>query len=114
MIKFVRKEDLDELTKVLVDSLDEFSRNMPNDEVYSLKTMIHNSAITLPETVATASQMGGKFGAIRGILKINSNLDECINYLTLVERLKLSKTEDLIKQVNDYSRIVNQTFSSVI
>ncbi len=114
MKKFTRKEDLNELTIELVNSLKEFSQNMPNDEVYELKRMLCTSANTLPETVETASQMSGKFGVIRGMIRINSNLDECKNYLSMAEKLKFGKTEEIIKKVNDYSNIINNTFSMSI
>lgn len=114
MKNFVRKEDINELTIDLVESLKEFSLSMPNDEVYELKRMLSNSAETLPKTIENATHLSGKLGVIRGMIQINSNLDECIDYLTMAEKLKFGKTENIMKKVAEFSSIINNTFTLAI
>lgn len=114
METYINKENLTELTKDLVESINSFSTELPDDEVYALRRMLCHSVNHLPEVVEEASKMTGKMSIIRGMIKLNSNLEECKNYLSMAEKLKFAKTNDIVRKVDEFSLMINNTLSAAI
>ncbi len=114
MEKHLKKEDLKALTQELVLSIKEFSDTLPEDEVYELRRLIRNSICTLPNQVEEASNLTTKLSIIRGMIKVNSNLDECKNYLNMAEKLKFAKTEEMMTKVVQFTNLVNTTLTGSI
>jgi hypothetical protein len=115
-IIFMGKESSD--YKYLAEEMSQavllFTSQLPDDEVFNLKTKLQHTAKLLPDNFADVSKIEGHFAVIRGMIKFNSILDECKDYLVMAQKLKYARSGELINKVDMVGRILNNYLSNKV
>lgn len=113
---FMGKESTDYkfLAEEMSQAVIQFTNQLPDDEVFNLKSKLQITAKSLPDNFADVSKIEGHFAVIRGMIKFNSILDECKDYLVMAQKLKYAKSGELINKVDMVGRILNNYLSSKV
>jgi|GEM_PF-1878413 len=98
----------------LVSSIDNFSRTIPEGEIYHLSNRLQHSARTVPDKLNSSLNARGKTEQIRMAIKIFEALSDCRDYLHLVEKLRFGKTDDLIQKVDDISNLLYHDYPNLV
>jgi four helix bundle protein len=102
------------LTVELAHSIKEFSEKLPEDEVYNIKFLLYQCVSNIPERYENVERMEKSLDIIRSLIKLNSSLDECKDYLLMVQKLKFGNANDMVKKVDETSKTINSYFSNKI
>jgi four helix bundle protein len=98
------ERDLAEKAARLVQSIDSFTDSLPLSEIYQLKKRLKYCISNLPPNIEKGLKNNGKLNRIRCFIKANGSLEECREYLDLVEKLKYAPTDELKEMVDEIRR----------
>lgn len=93
----------------LVKLINGFTNRIPNDDIniYELRRRLKNCVASIPEFIEEGFKQNTKINKIRSIIKATSSLDECKDYLALVNRMKIGNSEKLISMIDDLQSMLN-------
>lgn len=92
--------------KELVNNMNHFTDTLPTEDLYEIRLRLKNAIAPLPEKIAYGMQMDSKIEHIRMKITANSYLEECRNYLDIVERLKFGNTCKLKSEIDEISKLL--------
>ncbi len=107
-------QDYKLLAEEMTQAMLNFTETLTDDEVFDIKTKLQVSAKKLPDNFADVAKIEGNLALIKGMVRFNSNLDECIDYLTMAQKLKYGKTGELIHKVDMVGKILNNYLSTKV
>lgn len=107
-------QDYKFLAEEMTQAMLKFTDSLPDDEVFDIKTKLQVSAKKLPNNFADVAKIEGNLALIKGMVMFNSNLDECIDYLTMAQKLKYGRTGELIHKVDMVGKILNNYLSTKV
>ena len=99
-------EAISQKAEALVFSVTRFSETLPSNEIYHLKMRLQNCVTGLPDSLLNGLEKKSKIDKIRSFVAANGCLEECRNYLTLVEKMKYGSVSDILKQVDEVSDLL--------
>lgn len=105
-------DDYKFLAEEMSQAVLQFTDQLPEDEVFDLKHKLQHTAKKLPDNFADVSKIEGHLAVIKGMIKFNSILDECKDYLVMAQKLKYARSGELINKVDMVGRILNNYLSS--
>jgi four helix bundle protein len=76
----------------------------PKSEIYGLVQQMRRAAVSIPANIAEGFVRRGKADKARFM---NIALEECRYYLILAQDLGYGNTEDLVKRIEEVSRLLN-------
>jgi four helix bundle protein len=95
----------------LVESVVSFSDSLPKSELYELKSRLKMSVVNVPPTIEEGFLKTKKVDKIRNWIKANGILEECRDYLKMVEDLKYADTDDIMQQLNNFGELLKSNYS---
>ncbi|MFP4528974.1 MAG: four helix bundle protein [Candidatus Kapaibacterium sp.] len=105
------QDDLREKAIRLVQSIDSFTDSLPLSEIYQLRKRLKYCISNLPPNIEKGLKDSGKLNRIRCFIKANGSLEECREYLELVEKLKYAPTDKLKEQVDEIRQLLVEEYS---
>jgi four helix bundle protein len=90
----------------LVLDINSFSDELPHEELYEVKMRLKNSIASLPDKIAESIKVQSKIEYIRMRIKANSHLEECKDYLEIIENLKFGNTAQLKQEIEEISNLL--------
>lgn len=90
----------------LVSSVLSFSDGLPHTELYELKTRLKRCVCQVPEKLEDTFKQKSRIEKIRALIKANVCLEECRDYLSLVEKMQFGDTRDLQEKLDEISRML--------
>ena len=98
---------IEKMTEELVSSINILSKDLPENPIYRLSDKLMNTVSSIPKYIAMGiSNECKRLDKIRYYMTANTALEDCKNYLTLVETLKYGNTEDIIEKINDVNTLL--------
>lgn len=90
----------------LVSNINSLSDELHGDYLYELKDKLKCSIANLPERIADGFKVQSRIEQIRMNIKANSHLEECKDYLSLLEKVRFIKTDNLKSQIEEISTLL--------
>lgn len=90
----------------LVDSITNFTDTLPKSEFYELKNRLKESVSNVEPTLEEGFRRTRRVDKIRQWIKANGILEECRDYLKIVETLKYAETSDIIDQIDTFGEML--------
>lgn len=90
----------------LVKSLNILSEGLPNNEIFQLRDKLLNCISCISHDIDDAFNKPRRVDQIRSLILASTYLDECKDYLKLIEILNFADTKDLVKEVDEMNRLV--------
>jgi hypothetical protein len=75
--------------------------SMPDCELYQLQTRMSKIIEVLPEQMALSFEKETKIAKIRGFIEIVGNLQECKDYLELLQKIKYTDYSEAINKIDN-------------
>ena len=102
-----RTQLLKQLTDEIVFSIVNLGDQLPNNESYFLRNKIRSCALTARDAIGDAMLSDiRKMDRIRSIIKAETSLGECREYLDLAEQLRYVNTKDIVAKIDKASRLI--------
>ncbi len=100
-------------TEDLLLKINVLSAAMPQDNMslYEVQNRLRLCVSTIPESIESGFKQNTRINKIRSIIKAISALEECKDYLCLVERMKLHNTTDLVEDIDTIKEILNGEYT---
>lgn len=90
----------------LVHNLHSFSDELPNDNLYEIKLRLKNAISNLPDRIADGFKVQSRIEHIRSKIKANSYLEECRDYLEIVDKYNFGNTSQLKTEIEEVSNML--------
>jgi four helix bundle protein len=100
-------------TDELVQSIVSLSNTLPDSELYDLRTRLKNSVTSVLPNLEEGFRNNQRVERIRHWIRATSHLEECRDYLNLVESLRYGKTSHLLDKINEISDLLKQDYSAI-
>jgi four helix bundle protein len=83
------------------------SDSLPNNDFHQLRHRLRSIADDVPESLRIGFSQERKIDKMKSLIKAYGSLEECREYLGLVELLRYGSTRDLIKQIDELSKMLS-------
>ena len=83
-----------------------YSANFPRAEAYGLTSQLRRAAVSVPANIAEGFRRQGKPDKVRMLNISQGSLEECRYYLILAQDLNYGPNEELMKEVEEVSRML--------
>lgn len=95
----------------LVNLVGKFSEtlNQMNSQLLSMR--LKKSINNVPDNIEESLKESNRVERIKQLIKINSSLEECRDYLVLIRSYYLKNAEDLITKIDDITNILSSSYS---
>ncbi|MCX7880705.1 MAG: hypothetical protein N2517_08590 [Ignavibacteria bacterium] len=101
--------DNQELLKTKVEglllSINELSRNL-NGDIYNFASVLRECVQELPNIIENSIKFERKINRMKQIAIAKESLLQCKNYLSMMKRMKMVSTSDLISQVEEINKLL--------
>lgn len=92
----------------------ELSESFPKNETYGLTAQLRRSAVSIPANIAEGFRKRGLKDKARILNIAEGSLEETRYYLILVNDLKYLDTKDLMKQLEEISKLLDAYSKSIL
>ncbi len=99
-------------TEELVESINDFSHRIPNGSLYDLDSRLRRCVEDLPGSIENCFRQSSGVGQLRSIIKAGTFLEECKDYLKLVECLQYGETNNLISRIEEIREMMMMNTSA--
>lgn len=98
----------------LVRRINLLSEEIPQSDldIYQCNARLQECAALIPDYIEDGFKQSTKIDKIRSIIKTESSLDECTNYLRLVHRLKIGSTDEILDIISELKEMLNSSSSN--
>jgi four helix bundle protein len=83
------------------------TETFPKNEIYGLTSQLRRAAVSIPANIAEGFKKSGVADKRRFMNIAQGSLEECRYYLILARDLSYAKTEALMTQLEEVSRLLN-------
>lgn len=90
----------------LVHNVYNFSEELPNDYLYEIKLRLKHAISNLPDRIADGFKVQSRIEHIRSKIRANSYLEECRDYLEIVDKYNYGNTSKLRKEIEEVSNML--------
>lgn len=94
----------------VVQSILTLSECLPSNDFHQLRVKLRSSAQLVTTRIESSFGHERKIDRIRSMIKINGSIDECRDYLQLIESFRYANTKELIKELFEISRLLNEDY----
>lgn len=102
-----RTQLLKQLTDEIIYSIVDLGDKLPDNESYFLRNKIRACALTAREAIGNALVSDTKkMDRVRSIIKAETSLGECREYLDLAELLRYAKTKEIVAKIDRASQLI--------
>jgi four helix bundle protein len=91
-----------------------FSRAFPRCEIYSLTAQFLRAAISIPANIAEGFRKLGRADKIRFMNIAQGSIEECRYYLILSQGLGYGNSADLLKKLEEVSRMLDAYAKAIL
>lgn len=90
----------------LVLNVHNFSDELPNDYLYEIKLRLKHAISNLPDRIADGMKVQSRIEHIRSKIRANSYLEECRDYLEIVDKYNFGNTSKLRNEIEEVSNLL--------
>ncbi len=90
-----------EIALSIRQELDSIIEAIPNCELYQLQLRMHNTVKDLPEKLIMGFSRDSRLARIRTFIEITGSLQECKDYLELLNRIKIGDYSELLAKIDN-------------
>ena len=95
-------------------SVYQLTKYFPKDEVFGLTSQLRRAAVSVPANIAEGFKRRRYLDKARFMNIAQSSLEECRYYLILTKDLSCGDTEDLIRQLEEISKLLHSYTNSIL
>ncbi len=106
--KSITSTNVWQITDIFVRSINELTESIPASEIYGVKVRLNECANSVPKSLEEGMKQSKRIERIRSLIKANGFLDECKDYLNLINKLKYSDTNNLLSMADEISEVIKQ------
>ena len=99
---------------LFVLSIYRFTERFPKHEVFGLSSQFRRAAISIPANIAEGFKKSGRADKGRFMNIAQGSLEECRYYLILASDLGYGKTQELILQIEEVSRMLESYRAAIL
>lgn len=96
-------------TELLVEHVLELIDTLPSSEIYGLDSKLRMSISQIPLNIDESFKQNTRMDRIRSIIKANGFIDECNDWLKMVQSMKYAYTLDLLEELEEVKLLINST-----
>ena len=90
------------------------SENFPKREMYGLTSQFRRAAVSIPANIAEGFRKKGKPDKFRFMNIAQGSLEECRYYLILAQDLEYLDTSEMMRQLEEVSKMLNAYAKSIL
>lgn len=90
----------------LVESINNFSKNLPGSDISELSKRLQISVLGMTEKIDNSFKGARKIDKIRSWIKLSIALKECRDTLDLIAKLKYANPQELIIKLDNFSQLL--------
>jgi four helix bundle protein len=91
-----------------------YTATFPAAETYGLRSQFRRAAVSIPANIAEGFRRRGRPDKARMLNIAQASLEECRYYLILATDLRYGTGEDLLKDLQEVSKMLNAYWSAVL
>jgi four helix bundle protein len=95
-------------------SIYRMSADFPKNETYGLTSQLRRAAVSIPANIAEGFKRRTRAEKARFMNIAQGSLEECRYYLILIKDLQLADSAELLKQLEEVSKLLNAYSSSIL
>jgi len=103
---YVNEKDLAKKVNVFVDSVNQLTKRL-NGDIYNLQNAITQCVQGIPEIVAEGLNSSRKLSKMKNLAIARESLEQCKRYLSMLKIMKFVSTQDLINQVEEINKLMD-------
>lgn len=92
-----------------VVSINDLSSKM-NGDIFNFKNLLQECIRGVPDKVKEGFNTNHKVSHKKNLAFAKESLEQCKQYLSMMDRMKMVSTTDLIKQVEEINRLLEEQF----
>jgi hypothetical protein len=97
-------------TDKFIREIIDLSKRLPKNSFYEFDKNLLFYVESIPEYLTEQEHLFSKIDKARNLIKLNIVIKECIEKLILIERLKFSKTNELVQDANEVYNLIDQDY----
>jgi four helix bundle protein len=90
----------------LVNNVHRFTEDLPNDYLFDIKFRLKSAIANLPVQIADGFKVQSRIEHVRAKIRANSYLEECRDYLEIVEKFRLGNAAELKSEIEEVSNML--------
>src|SRR5258706_10320375 len=91
----------------------QLTARFPKEELFGLTSQLRRAAVSIPANIAEGFKKLGKPDKLRFYNTSQGSLEECRYYLMLARDLKYGDTQDMLRQIDEVSRLLEAYMRSL-
>jgi four helix bundle protein len=91
-----------------------FTESFPKHEVFGLSSQFRRAAVSIPANIAEGFRKSGRADKGRFMNIAQGSLEECRYYLILASDLGYGKTQELLLQIEEVSRMLESYRAAIL
>jgi four helix bundle protein len=95
-------------------SIYRFTESFPKQEVFGLSSQFRRAAVSIPANIAEGFKKSGRADKGRFLNVAQGSLEECRYYLILANDLGYGKTQELLVQLEEVSRMLESYRAAIL
>lgn len=95
-------------------SIYRMSADFPKNETYGLTSQLRRATVSIPANIAEGFKRRTRAEKARFMNIAQGSLEECRYYLILIKDLQLADSAELLKQLEEVSKLLNAYSSSIL
>ncbi|MFZ2196584.1 MAG: four helix bundle protein [Thermodesulfovibrionales bacterium] len=95
-------------------SIYRMSADFPKNETYGLTSQLRRATVSIPANIAEGFKRRTRAEKARFMNIAQGSLEECRYYLILIKDLQLADSAELLKQLEEVSKLFNAYSSSIL
>jgi len=95
-----------EMALSIRQELESVIATIPNCELYQLQMRMHNTVKDLPEKLTMGFSRDSRLARIRTFIEITGNLQECKDYLDLLQRIRIGDYKELMSKIDNMTELL--------
>ncbi len=102
----ISEEILKKESNELVESINSFTKILPESEISELSKRLQSSVIGMSERIEMSFNGSSKMDKIRSWIKLSISLKECRDTLDLIAKLKYANPSELIVKLDNFNQLL--------
>jgi four helix bundle protein len=82
------------------------AKSLNNDDLYQLKSRMLSAVMNLNYFVESAFNKSSRLERIRSFVTISGKMQECKDYLEMLNRLNIADVEHLTKEIDEFNKLL--------
>ncbi len=99
---------------ILVLNIYDYTNKFPSTEIFGLTSQLRRAAVSVPANIAEGFKKKGKADKARFFNIAQASLEESRYYLILSKDLKYGDSSELMKQLEEVSKLLESYTSSIL